>query len=214
MRERASSARRSDFRAGVEEWEEPLHLGSLPASYPTFPHNATLIAHFFPQSCSEAVKSCAKPLPAGLCGPSPRPSALPPNCPIRAIRRAKRVGASCVADTIVRCGSSRGLEGEREKSAESGDRRPRANCTRALGDVRSALGADFPGSRPRALGASPPAWPSRSSRVRSPAAARADRPARTPTPPGSSPLTRPSTSARSCARAGPSRAKPRRAAGR
>jgi Protein of unknown function (DUF3352) len=40
------------LRAGVEEWEEPLHLGSLPATYPTFPHNTTLLAHFFPQPCN------------------------------------------------------------------------------------------------------------------------------------------------------------------
>jgi hypothetical protein len=32
----------------VERWEEPLHLGSFPARYPTFPHNATPVAHFPP----------------------------------------------------------------------------------------------------------------------------------------------------------------------
>ncbi len=40
----------------MEEWEEPLHLGSLPTSYPTFPHNATLIAHFFPQRMPDIFK--------------------------------------------------------------------------------------------------------------------------------------------------------------
>ena len=34
--------------AGVEEWEVPLHPGSRWRSYPTIPHNATLLAHNFP----------------------------------------------------------------------------------------------------------------------------------------------------------------------
>jgi hypothetical protein len=38
----------------VERWEEPLHLGSFPAKYPTFPHNATPIAHFSPLSLFNA----------------------------------------------------------------------------------------------------------------------------------------------------------------
>jgi hypothetical protein len=33
----------------VEEWEEPLHPGPVSAFYPTFPHNATQLAHFLPQ---------------------------------------------------------------------------------------------------------------------------------------------------------------------
>jgi len=32
----------------MEEWEEPLHPGSLPRTYPTFSHNATLFAHLLP----------------------------------------------------------------------------------------------------------------------------------------------------------------------
>jgi hypothetical protein len=32
----------------VEEWEELLHHGSLGQMYPTFTHNASLIAHFLP----------------------------------------------------------------------------------------------------------------------------------------------------------------------
>ena len=41
----------------MERWEEPLHLGSFPARYPTFPHNATLIAHF-PPLCHHHNPSC------------------------------------------------------------------------------------------------------------------------------------------------------------
>ncbi len=33
----------------MEEWEEPLHPGSLPRRYPTLSHDATLIAHVLPQ---------------------------------------------------------------------------------------------------------------------------------------------------------------------
>src|SRR4051794_27027648 len=36
-------------RAGMEEWEEPLHPGSLSVFYPTSPHNATRSAHKFPR---------------------------------------------------------------------------------------------------------------------------------------------------------------------
>ncbi len=36
------------YRAEVEEWEEPLHPGSLSRTYPTSSHNATPIAHFLP----------------------------------------------------------------------------------------------------------------------------------------------------------------------
>jgi hypothetical protein len=36
------------IRAGVEEWEEPLHSGPLAALYPTFLHTATPIAHESP----------------------------------------------------------------------------------------------------------------------------------------------------------------------
>ena len=32
----------------MEEWEEPLHPGSLVRTYPTSSHNATLLAHFLP----------------------------------------------------------------------------------------------------------------------------------------------------------------------
>jgi hypothetical protein len=38
----------------VEEWEEPLHPGSLSRTYPTLSHNATLFAHFLPLSYSNA----------------------------------------------------------------------------------------------------------------------------------------------------------------
>jgi hypothetical protein len=38
----------------VEEWEEPLHPGPLAHLYPTFPHRATLIAHFLPQTSTPA----------------------------------------------------------------------------------------------------------------------------------------------------------------
>jgi hypothetical protein len=30
----------------VEEWEEPLHLGSRSATYPTFSHNTTFLHTF------------------------------------------------------------------------------------------------------------------------------------------------------------------------
>src|SRR5439155_26265355 len=36
------------YRAEVEEWEEPLHPGSLARTYPTSSHNATPLAHLFP----------------------------------------------------------------------------------------------------------------------------------------------------------------------
>jgi len=39
---------RKEVRAEVEEWEEPLHPGPISAFYPTFPHNATQLAHFLP----------------------------------------------------------------------------------------------------------------------------------------------------------------------
>jgi len=42
--------------AEVERWEEPLHLGSFPATYPTFPHNATPIAHFPPLCHPDALQ--------------------------------------------------------------------------------------------------------------------------------------------------------------
>ncbi len=44
----------------MEEWEEPLHPGSLPRTYPTFPHNATLIAHFFPLGRHKDLKTGKK----------------------------------------------------------------------------------------------------------------------------------------------------------
>ncbi len=40
----------------MERWEEPLHLGSFPARYPTFPHNATPIAHFLPLGHSNTLR--------------------------------------------------------------------------------------------------------------------------------------------------------------
>jgi hypothetical protein len=58
----------------VERWEEPLHHGSLARIYPTLPHNATLIAHFFPlflpNALPEAIKGCI----SGLLG-APRTGA-------------------------------------------------------------------------------------------------------------------------------------------
>src|SRR6185312_11564356 len=42
-------SREEGVRAEVEEWEEPLHPGPVSAFYPTFPHNATRLAHFLPR---------------------------------------------------------------------------------------------------------------------------------------------------------------------
>src|SRR6266545_6968400 len=42
-------SREKGVRAEVEEWEEPLHPGPVSALYPTFPHNATQLAHFLPR---------------------------------------------------------------------------------------------------------------------------------------------------------------------
>jgi hypothetical protein len=77
----------------VEEWEEPLHLGSLAATYPTFSHNATLFAHFFPQPCQETIESgekpdqmphpeiaCQAPAEAESCNPPFKPACCIPAC--------------------------------------------------------------------------------------------------------------------------------------
>jgi hypothetical protein len=45
----------------VERWEEPLHLGSFRAKYPTFSHNATPIAHFSPLFFSYALQAPKNP---------------------------------------------------------------------------------------------------------------------------------------------------------
>ena len=61
------------YRAGVEEWEEPLHPGSLPRTYPTFSHNATLFAHLlplFPSVASHSGKTPAnRPFPQSHAAP-------------------------------------------------------------------------------------------------------------------------------------------------
>ena len=48
----------------MEEWEELLHPGSLPRSYPTFPHNATPVAHiaplFLPKTVRAAKNRCTE----------------------------------------------------------------------------------------------------------------------------------------------------------
>lgn len=41
----------------MEEWEEPLHPGSLEDVYPTFLHKATLLAHFPPQASTARLRN-------------------------------------------------------------------------------------------------------------------------------------------------------------
>ena len=65
--------REKRVRAEVEEWEEPLHPGPVSAFYPTFPHNATQLAHFLPRMSTD------------------RPLALPPE-------RAEKQGFRRVGD--------------------------------------------------------------------------------------------------------------------
>src|ERR1700728_4233206 len=70
-------------RAGVEEWEEPLHPGSLTRTYPTSSHNATLIAHFLPQCTPKPPKAhknaCIAPCFGGGRHASPRAPELHAN---------------------------------------------------------------------------------------------------------------------------------------
>ena len=49
----------------MEEWEEPLHPGSLVRTYPTFSHNATPRAHFLPPDPPQRPRSGKTPA-AGL----------------------------------------------------------------------------------------------------------------------------------------------------
>ena len=99
----------------MEEWEEPLHPGSLPRSYPTFPHNATLIAHFFPLTRSSGLVSSKNarseglfgPVPVGSCdGPqSASPDALLQSATLLADRAFARPSLSLPPRTILRATS-------------------------------------------------------------------------------------------------------------
>jgi Protein of unknown function (DUF3352) len=51
---------RKEVRAEVEEWEEPLHPGPISAFYPTFPHNATQLAHFLPRMSTLSHRAVAE----------------------------------------------------------------------------------------------------------------------------------------------------------
>ena len=161
----------SDYRAGVEEWEEPLHLGSLPASYPTFPHNATLIAHFFPQPCPEAVKTGKTPCPraSSVRGSQPRRAASGRDF-VQSAVQSRRVHRALRIRSVMRV-----EQGQREGADD-----------RVRRDARGAVRGRSAGSLPRS--------DARGSRARSRAAAPAPRPARTPTPPGSFPPRRRCTS--------------------
>src|SRR5262249_10306823 len=50
--------------AGVEEWEELLHPGSLRRTYPTSSHNATPFAHSLPPHHPRAAPTGENPCPA------------------------------------------------------------------------------------------------------------------------------------------------------
>ncbi len=52
----------------MEEWEEPLHPGSLRRTYPTSSHNATLFAHSLPQAHHDDPHRGRNPRPAGANG--------------------------------------------------------------------------------------------------------------------------------------------------
>jgi Protein of unknown function (DUF3352) len=84
----------------VEEWEELLHHGSLPRTYPTFPHNATPIAHFLPQHAS---------------GDPRNPSGDP--CNVQGVRLGTRIATSAAVllaalTPLTGCGGSSGSSGE------------------------------------------------------------------------------------------------------
>ena len=73
----------------MEEWEEPLHPGSLRRTYPTSSHNATLFAHLLPLSRSYLRRP----------GKSPANSALP---------RDRRASVVCCDGANRRAGSRAG----------------------------------------------------------------------------------------------------------
>src|SRR5579862_3589992 len=116
-RGRRRTARRVDYRAGVEEWEEPLHLGSLPARYPTFPHNATLIAHFFPQPLPRDRPNGRKVPRRGAFPRRPAPAREPADSPDSCNPPCKPGGC------IVRCGYDRLMRVELGQRRERGQRR-------------------------------------------------------------------------------------------
>ena len=57
----------------MEEWEEPLHPGSLARMYPTSSHNATLFAHSLPQSRPDAGSEGEIPCGTRLSAARPAP---------------------------------------------------------------------------------------------------------------------------------------------
>ena len=159
----------------MEEWEEPLHLGSLPPTYPTFSPQRNPNCTFFPTILSRRSQNRRNTcLRADFRGH--RTDRCRRSCFLQLAMHTRRgATAACRYDHVMR--SPRGMDRVR-----AGTR-----IGHACGPSRRQLS---PRSR---------------SRPRSRAAARAPRPARAPTPPGSSPARRRCMWARSCAPAPPSR---------